>query len=349
LVKQAIEKAVNNKNVAAFLRVIRAGETSQSDDAYRMLFGGDLIDDLSDHPRRPIRRQLGDKTITSTAAGAYQFLSRTWDECAAALSLNDFSPGSQDLAAVFLINRRRALEDAMAGRLESAIKKCSSEWASLPGSPYGQPIKPLDDLKKVYETYGGQYHYVSTDRPSLAPGEEMPLPAFLAATIPALVDAVPKLAKLFGSGSEVSDRNLQAAEMVSNIAKEALGVKNEQELVETIKKDPDAAQNVRDAIDENWWRIDEVGGGIQAAREANFEQSAIDPKRNMALWITVLLLPLVYITVGAVLFTDDWTSETRAMVVAAVISGVLGAITGYWLGTSFSSSKKDERAFGVKR
>lgn len=344
-----VKNAATNKNVAAFLRAIREGETSQNDDAYRVMFGGELIGSFNDHPRKAITKKLGSQTITSTAAGAYQFLSRTWDECAEALSLPDFSPESQDLAAVFLINRRRALQDVIDGEFEVAIKKCAREWASLPGSPYGQPMASMSRLKKIYKKYGGAFfaNAVKSVKPTL--GDDMALPAFVAAALPALIDAVPKLSRIFSSGSEVAERNVEAAEMVVGIAKEALGVKHEQELVEAIKTDPAAAQNVREAVEANWWRIDEVGGGVQAAREANIEQSNIDPRRNMALWVTIMLLPLVYMTVGAVLFTEDWTSETRAMVVAAVISGVLGAITGYWLGTSFSSSKKDEKMMGYKK
>ena len=63
----------------------------------------------------------------------------------------------------------------------------------------------------------------------------------------------------------------------------------------------------------------------------------------MALWVTIMLLPLVYLVVSAVLFKDGFSDDVRAMTVAAVISGVLGAITGYWMGTSFSSAKKDDR------
>lgn len=342
----AIAEAAHNPNVIAFLRVIRAGETSQDDDAYRMLYGGELIADLSDHPRKRITKKLGGKSITSTAAGAYQFLSRTWDECKKALEITDFSPRSQDIAAVYLINRRGALDDVIMGRFESALRKCAHEWASLPGSPYGQPTKTITQARAVYEQYGGEYetsygYNQSTETP-------MPIPAFIAAALPALIEAAPKLGRIFSSGSETSERNVQAAEMVLDIAKQAVGASNEQALVETIKTDPTAAQTVRDAIDANWWRIDEVGGGIEAARKANISQSSIEPRRNMALWVTIMLLPLIYMTVIAVLFTGDWTSETKAMVVAAVISGVLSAITGYWLGTSFSSAKKDDRLGVIK-
>lgn len=174
--------------------------------------------------------------------------------------------------------------------------------------------------------------------------ENAPMLPFLAPALQAVVGIAPELAKMFGSGSEVSERNIKAAELVVGAAKEALGVKNEQELVETIQKDPAAAATVREAVQAQWYKLEEVGGGVQAARNFNVQQSTIDPKRNMALWVTGALLPLVYLVVATVLFKDGFSDDVRAMTVAAVISGVLGAITGYWLGTSFSSAKKDERA-----
>ncbi|MBK6786356.1 MAG: glycoside hydrolase family 104 protein [Betaproteobacteria bacterium] len=144
-------------NVRAFLHVIRAGEGTADEDGYRRHFGGELFTDFSRHPNRAITKTLGDKQLTSTAAGAYQFLGRTWSECQAALNLPDFSPASQDLAAVFLIARRKGLEHAIAGRLEQAIAACANEWASLPGSPYGQPTKTLAQCHAVYKQHGGTY------------------------------------------------------------------------------------------------------------------------------------------------------------------------------------------------
>lgn len=345
--EKALRAALDHPNVRAFLRVIREGETSQTDEAYRMTFGGDLVESLSDHPRRVVRRMLGGKSIASSAAGAYQFLTGTWDECAAALGLPDFSPASQDLAAVFLIDRRKALGDVVSGRIDDAIRKCAREWASLPGSPYGQPTKTLAQAKAVYEVNGGGYSpasQIAPAKPETEKGNAMPLPAFAIAALPALFEAVPRLLKSFGDGTSVAERNVAAVQVAIDVAKEAIGARTEQELVEQIKADPAAAQAVRAAVDENWGRIHEVGGGIGAAREANIAQSQIEPKRNLALWVTAALLPLVYITVVAVLFVDGFSNDVRAMVVASVVTGLLGGITGYWLGTSFSSAKKDDRA-----
>ncbi len=154
---QEVSFMSEESNVAAFLRMIRYAEGTAGPDGYRTMFGGELFDTFADHPRRAITRLLGRQTITSTAAGAYQFLSTTWDDARRALGLPDFSPESQDAAAVWLIRRRGALADVRAGRFDAAVAKCAREWASLPGSPYGQPVKSLDQVRAAYENAGGAF------------------------------------------------------------------------------------------------------------------------------------------------------------------------------------------------
>lgn len=144
------------QNLTAFLALIRIAETGTAGDrAYSTIFGGGQLATFADHPRKAVTAMLGGRPITSTAAGAYQFLSRTWDEAARALGLRDFSPANQDIAATWLIRRRGALADVRAGRIEAALAKCAKEWASLPGSPYGQPTKTIGQALALYESAGG--------------------------------------------------------------------------------------------------------------------------------------------------------------------------------------------------
>lgn len=149
--------ALSDDNVQAFLRVIREGESSQDSTAYRMVFGGETFDSFADHPQRLVTRGLGGQQITSSAAGAYQFLSRTWDNLVAQYGFPDFTPASQDEAAVALIAERKALDDVRAGRFDDAVRKVASVWASLPTSPYNQPRISWDRARAVYEKWGGRY------------------------------------------------------------------------------------------------------------------------------------------------------------------------------------------------
>lgn len=152
-IKKATRADLQNVNVQAFLKVIRRGEGTSDANGYKRIFGGQLFASFADHPRIVVKKS----GYTSSAAGAYQFIISTWDETRAALGLVDFSPASQDLAAVGRIAARGALDDVKAGRFEQAIKKCAKEWASLPFSPYGQPVISLATAQGVYSANGGSY------------------------------------------------------------------------------------------------------------------------------------------------------------------------------------------------
>ncbi|WP_223305770.1 glycoside hydrolase family 24 protein [Comamonas thiooxydans] len=142
---------VAHPNVRALLRVIRRGEGTADEAGYRRIFGGQLFEGFADHPRIKVTKGR----YTSTAAGAYQALSSTWDETARIMGLGSFSPANQDKFAVGRIAARNALEDIKAGRFETALRKISWEWASMPGSPYGQPVISLDTARAVYVDAGG--------------------------------------------------------------------------------------------------------------------------------------------------------------------------------------------------
>jgi muramidase (phage lysozyme) len=143
---------LTNQNMQALLRVIRAGEGTSDEQGYRRIFGGQLFASYEDHPRVTVRKS----GYTSTAAGAYQMLASTWDETRAMMGLRDFSPASQDAAAVGRIAARGALPDVLAGRFDMAIKKINKEWASMPGSPYGQPTMTFDRARQIYASAGGE-------------------------------------------------------------------------------------------------------------------------------------------------------------------------------------------------
>ena len=141
-----------HENLKAFLTMIQYAEGTYGQNAYRMLYGGKLFGDYSVHPNTAVTKG----GVTSTAAGAYQILYRTWQSVQPVLALPDFSPTSQDRAAIELVRRRGALEDVMAGRFGDALYKCRKEWASLPGAGYGQGERSWDYLVQVYQNAGGQ-------------------------------------------------------------------------------------------------------------------------------------------------------------------------------------------------
>lgn len=353
---------LQHPNVQAFLRMLRHGEGTAGDDGYRVMFGGGLFDSFADHPRQRITRKLGGKPITSTAAGAYQFLERTWDGLVKQYGFADFSPTNQDLGAVALIKGRKALDDVIAGRFEQAVAKCNREWASLPGSPYGQPVVTMARARQEYEAHGGQYadapvpvidDYIRPESVAASASstlqssvQEQPMAPFVAAVLPALIDLVPKLGKIFSSGSPTAERNVQAAEIVVAAAKEAIGARNEQELLETIQADPEAAAAVRGAIEAQWFRLEEVGGGISAARAANavyLQPNAPGFWLNPAFWVSMgfWIMPVLILIDMLFAHPTSYDDTLRTQIITAVLA-LLSIVGAYWLGTSFSSQRKTD-------
>ena len=141
-----------NSNVAAFLALIRYGESSNGNEAYTMLYGGGQFSDMSRHPQQYF--DVGDGRRTS-AAGAYQITYTTWKALVSRYGIPDFTPASQDFAAVCLIKGRGALGDVEAGRFDRAIAKCRPEWTSLPGAMESR--YSMDKAKQIILAYGGQY------------------------------------------------------------------------------------------------------------------------------------------------------------------------------------------------
>ena len=143
-------QATGGQPLAAFLAVL--GFAEGTGDNYNYLFGFRTFGSYAGHPR--IKVCSGG--LCSDAAGRYQILSKTWDTVVQpSKHLGNFNPQSQDSAAEFLMdirgvkNARAALDY---GDFSRAIYKLNLEWASLPGSPYGQPTKNMDQLWQKYSS-----------------------------------------------------------------------------------------------------------------------------------------------------------------------------------------------------
>jgi muramidase (phage lysozyme) len=139
----------------ALLNTIRYAEGTWArgqDLGYRVMFGGGLMPGLDRHPDRVIYSGR----YASAAAGAYQFMPFTWSMASQKLGLAGFGPHVQDQAAIFLIQRRGALQLADRGEFTPELAaKLAPEWASFPTlagySYYGQPVKRFTALKAFYE------------------------------------------------------------------------------------------------------------------------------------------------------------------------------------------------------
>lgn len=152
-----------NPSLPKFLDLIGFSEGTSTDsvtqdDGYDVIVTGvhgpSVFSGYAMHPfasgRMPILvREM--PPLRSTAAGRYQLILPTWQYLQSKLKLLDFSPLSQDLAALELIRERGAISDIEAGEIELAIDLCSNIWASFPGNEYGQRGKELSDLLSEWQ------------------------------------------------------------------------------------------------------------------------------------------------------------------------------------------------------
>lgn len=174
------KKCECEERIRAFLRTLRVGEgtgeiikakdkvTKETiyvphdfEKGYTTGFGGNLITDLSDHPRI----NYGG----STAAGAYQVMKDTWDDAQYSAkktqyNIDSFSKENQDKFSVLLMKHHPGCSDLLSillsGQTENSIRGRGSRiWASLPekgdNSRYlfkGEP-QPVTPMKTVLEHF----------------------------------------------------------------------------------------------------------------------------------------------------------------------------------------------------
>lgn len=155
---------VMSTNLKAFLSMLSVSEgTSTSkytkDSGYDVIVNGiagepKTFTDYSKHPN--VLVTVNSKGLKSTAAGRYQVLYKYWDHYRKQLGLKGFYPADQDAIAIQLIKECNALADIEAGRIEVAITKCRSRWASLPGAGYGQLEHSMSNLVSQFKKLGGK-------------------------------------------------------------------------------------------------------------------------------------------------------------------------------------------------
>lgn len=155
------EQLLNNPMARRALDIIAASENAD----YNTTFGGGTFDDFSRHPniQRKFKQKDG-KTSSSGAAGRYQFLKGTWNDLQEKLGLKDFSPRSQDIGALALLDQARgsggksALELALEGNYQGMVEKAGNIWASFPSAPakYSQPKHGWNKMNKIIASATGK-------------------------------------------------------------------------------------------------------------------------------------------------------------------------------------------------
>lgn len=351
-------------NLRAFLLLIRWCEGTSDENGYRALYGHrkdkpKLISNFDDHPRIYFDTPWG----RTSAAGAYQILAGTFDDAARALGLTDFSPESQDQAAVWLIKRRNALHAVEQGDLDNAIHLCNKEWASLPGSPYGQPTRTLAECRAVFERAGGTLISKGVAETAPLPKTEPPKQES-SPMAPAIIQAIattlfPLISDLFRArGSKTATRNADimsvvgdAAPAIVEIAKEVAGGGNEQQAAEAILSDKILQARFRAEVALKWSELEPFlrfeEESRAAARQFSSALMSDGPQwRQVGAGLLIGALSLTIVVGGGAMFWQLMDSPMldpgqKGLILGALIAAFTTTV-GFWFGSSRSSQMKDQ-------
>jgi lysozyme len=99
----------------------------------------------------------------SDAAGAYQIMYETEQGLIKQLvsygmseaDATMFDKPTQNLKCVLLFSNHNCCQRIMDGDFNYGIATLNKTWASLPGSPYGQPVKTIAQATEYYKMAGG--------------------------------------------------------------------------------------------------------------------------------------------------------------------------------------------------
>jgi hypothetical protein len=249
-------------------------------------------------------------------------------------------------AYVSTLYERPADKEGEAAR-RGALAESILAQSGAPESPVSAPAAPE----------------VSAPQPQPA---KAPMP--LLALLPLIAQFVPQIMTLIKPNSVSTAKDAAVAGTILDTVVKAAGVLNPDgtpapvnattvgQAADKMAADPALAKSVQQAVVTHpdilpMLQVSEIGqGGITAARTANV--IAPDAKWWSGFVAPVfifglILCGMVIMVLGNVLGMpwggafQDWSSEVRASVISAVITGGLGAITGYWFGTTVASNRKD--------
>lgn len=148
------DSTVEQRRAAALFMLRRcehkAADVSDGRD-YQTFYSGIIFWDMSDHPaitgevqpvalpaQMCVNAGYADGICFSTAAGAYQITRPTWKEFrgvpGSASYLADFTPESQDAAALRIMAKVGALGLIDSGEITRALPLLGKRWASIPGA-----------------------------------------------------------------------------------------------------------------------------------------------------------------------------------------------------------------------
>lgn len=146
-----VKALVNDYRIRAALNTIAWAEGTyySHSSGYGMLFGGGEFNFNKPHPNIhfPFRG------TTTTAAGRYQFLNKTWYVLQGDKPMTRFN---QDAAAVMLLQQCKVVDKILSGDTSWINDpRVGGIWASFPNNTYRQRPKSYSQLVKVYKRFLG--------------------------------------------------------------------------------------------------------------------------------------------------------------------------------------------------
>lgn len=191
----------------------------------------------------------------------------------------------------------------------------------------------------------------TSDSPALEPIKEKPVLPFIAAALPALIQAAPALIRIFGD-SPRAEKNAKAAELAADIARTVTGEPTIEGAVNAIESDPEKAAAYREQVHLSM-------GDLLAAMERiqTLDQKAIAAARDYNTaepymvdfsWLKLKFIHIL--SIGFVAFSgafvwnkwDALTPELKGAVITLMVIAGWNGVKDFWMGSSNGSERKTQ-------
>ncbi|MBF0170806.1 MAG: lysozyme [Nitrospinae bacterium] len=204
----------------------------------------------------------------------------------------------------------------------------------------GKVIKGLENRRKA-ERNLFLSELPASENPFTIRQEDKPMLPFIAAALPALLNAAPDLIRVFGGG-EQSEKNAKAAEKVVDIAKAVTGETTAEGAVAKIQTDPAMTEAFAQEARAQFLEIEELAEKrVAAAREFNKADEPMFWRVKFVHILSLLVAASALIAIGYILVASSDATE-RSMALQTLLVVGMGGVMGYWIGSSQGSDKKTD-------
>jgi putative chitinase len=184
--------------------------------------------------------------------------------------------------------------------------------------------------------------------------KEKPVLPFVAAAIPALLEAAPALIRIFGHSPQ-AEKNAKAAEVVAEIARQATGEPTVEGAVAAIQSDPAKAAAYREAVHLSMSELVSLSVQVSEAEDKS-RAAALDRNLQLAqasggrwLWllgaVAVLVVLCSYVITAFVLFGPNVTlsDETKALLIGQIVIFGFATVLGFLFGSNIQNRVREDR------